>query len=160
MRDVRAPRVGGWLVVITAACAVTVAGCGDDSQGGDRGKAKTETRPAAFDAAALLIRAGDEPGFAPRGAPQTETKPLPMAPAGTRKLRQSGFVSTVFVPLDAKAAAGAGSITVFRTARGARAWMEHETTDAGIKEQIPHPGKIRHFTVPGVPGGRGWTGRD
>jgi hypothetical protein len=158
MRDVNRSRTGGLLLCAVAVCALTFfAGCGDDSP---TGAAKAKPQPAKFDAKKLLMQKGEEPGFRPVGPAQVNTAPFPLPPAGAKALRRSGFISSTFQSLESDDAAGAANITLFKTATGAREWMEHETTDKGIKEQIPKPGKIRRFTVSGVPGARGWTALD
>ena len=57
---------------------------------------------------------------------------------------------------------GSGGVTtvlLFKTAEGARDWLEFETSDEGIDSMVPGA-KPKRFKVPGVPGARGWTGRD
>jgi hypothetical protein len=160
----RARTFGSFVGVLTACAFAWSAGCGgDDSTTKAKAKAKEvkpTPQPAKFDPGKLLLRQGEEPGFKSAGEPVTNLQPFPLPPAGAERLRKAGFISSTFGPLQGDGAAGASSITLFESAAGAREWMEHETTDAGIKEQIPEPGRIRRFTVAGVPGSRGWTGLD
>jgi hypothetical protein len=159
MGTISRARISGAFVVAVTLCALAFfAGCGDDSTSGESKKSKPP--PAQFDPKKLLMQKGEEPGFSPAASAQTNTQPFPMGPAGTKRLQESGFISSTYAPLKSSDGGGASSITLFKTATGARDWMKYETTDAGIKQQIPDPGRIRHFSVPGVPGARGWTGLD
>src|SRR4051794_2985805 len=131
MWKVSRPRLLGAAV----ACALTCfAGCGDDSPST---QAKATPQPAQFDPKAVLIRDDEEPGFKVDGEALTNTQPFPLPPAGAKQLQDSGFISSTYRPLKSADGAGASSITLFKTADGAAAWLQHETTDAGIKEQIP-----------------------
>jgi hypothetical protein len=76
------------------------------------------------------------------------------------RLGRAGFISITFQPLSGDDHnAGVSTVLVFKTAEGARDWLEYETSDEGIDSAVPGA-KPKRFAVRGVPGARGWTGRD
>ena len=76
------------------------------------------------------------------------------------RLRRAGFISITFQPLNGDDGnSGVTTVLLFKTAEGARDWLEYETSDEGIDSMVPGA-KPKRFTVPGVPGARGWTGGD
>ena len=146
------------LIALVCACA----GCGDDEDGRDAAAPKAQQPQ--VDLERFLPQAGEEPGFDPIDQPRTEHGAQALA-AGfsaedVERLRRAGFISLTFQPLKGeKRGAGAANVQLFKTAEGAREWLEYETSDEGIDSMVPGA-KPKRFTVPGVPGARGWTGLD
>jgi hypothetical protein len=144
------------------ACAFAT-GCGDDSP---YGATKAKSPPAKIDLEQFLLQDGEEPGFKRVEAPRTETGVEAFVQGGdvpddaAQRLRRAGFVSFIYQPVVVDGGnAGVTNVHLFKTAQGARDWMEWETSDKGIHVQVPDT-KIRRFTVSGIPGARGWTGTD
>lgn len=151
------------LIALAGLACAFAAGCGDDAP---RDVADAKARPAKAYAKVnlepFLMRAGEEPGFKPIESPRVDpsVEAFGMSPAGVKRARRSGYVSTIYQPMIAdNGNAGVTNANLFKTEAGAQAWMEYETSTKGIHDQVPDT-KIRRFTVPGVPGARGWTGRD
>lgn len=136
------------------------AGCGSDS----KPAAKTASEPAAkADLESFLMRNGEEPGFRRVEQPQTitgveELGSAGFTPADARRLRGYGFVATAFQPTEGARNAGVTAVDLFATAQGARRSMAHEVRPSTIRAL----GNVLsgRFAVEGVPGARGWTGRD
>ncbi len=151
-----------------------IAACGGDSgdEGGttaapdDETPATTaaesdEAQPAKVNLERFLMQAGEEPGFEPVEEPRTEQSLAGGYSADeVERLRRAGFISITFQPLSAdNHNAGVTTVLLFKTAEGARDWLEYETSDEGIDSMVPGA-KPKRFRVPGMPGARGWTGRD
>src|SRR5687767_7726447 len=155
-----------------------IGACGDDNedQGGTTAASDTErtataaksdeAQPAKVDLKRFLLQDGEEPGFKRIAAPRTETGLEAFVQGGdvpddaAQRLRRSGFISFTFQPMVVEGGnAGVTNVHLFKTAQGARDWMERETSDEGIHGQIPDT-KIDRFTVSGIPRARGWTGTD
>jgi hypothetical protein len=160
MFDVSGTQLRAVTGVVAAGCLLAAgAGCGDDSSGS---AAKSTPRaPAKVVPARLLLRDG-EAGFRVTDEPLTnrDAESLAQSPTAAARLRRNGFVSDTYQATSGHGMAGANAVTVFRTAPGARLWTEYESSDRGIHDVIRDPGRIRRFSVPGVPGARGWTGLD
>ncbi len=151
-----------------------IAACGDDigDEGGttaapasklcDDHRSERRGKPANVNLARFLCRLR-EPGFDPIGAPdgpRVQSLAGGFAADEVERLRRAGFVSITFQPLSGDDGnAGVTTVLLFETAEGARDWLEYETSDEGIDSMVPGA-KPKRFTVPGVPGARGWTGRD
>jgi hypothetical protein len=146
------------LIALAGLACAFAAGCGDDAA---REPAQTKPRPAKVNLERFLLQPGEEPGYKPIESPRVESAlefGLPAAEA--QQLRRSGYVSTTTQPISAENGnAGVIHVDLFKTEAGAQAFMEYATSTKGIRDQIPGA-KIRRFSVPGVPGARGWTGRD
>ena len=126
--------------------------------------AAAKAQPAKVDVERFLMQAGEEPGFDPIEEPRTDHGVQSLVggfSAGeVERLRRAGFSSITFQPLSADDhGAGVSTVLLFKTAEGARDWLEYETSDEGIESAVPGA-KPKRFTVRGVPGARGWTGRD
>ena len=76
-----------------------------------------------------------------------------------QRLRRAGFISSRTSRSSSPGNAGVSNVHLFETAQGARDWLEWETSEEGIHQQIPDT-KIKRFTVSGIPAARGWTGTD
>ena len=151
------------------ACAFA-AGCGDDSASdaaeSTSQTAKAKSQPGKIDLEPFLLQDGEEPGFKRIGISHTDSGLEAFVQGGdfpddqVQRLRHAGFIAFTFQPMGVDGGnAGVTNAHLFETALGAREWLEWETSDAGIHEQIPDT-KIDRFTVSGVPGARGWTGTD
>ena len=139
-----------------------IAACGDD--GGTTAAEREEAPPAKVNVERFLMQAGEEPGFEPIEEPRTDHGVQSLAggfPANdVERLRRAGFISLTLQPLSGDDGnAGVSTILLFKTAKGARDWLEYETSDEGIDSMVPGA-KPKRFRAPGIPGARGWTGRD
>ena len=149
------------LIALAGLACAFAAGCGDDAT---RSPAAAKAQPAKVDVERFLMQAGEEPGFDPIEEPRTDHGVQSLAggfSAGeVERLRRAGFISITFQPLSADDhGAGVSTVLLFKTAEGARDWLEYETSDEGIDSAVPGA-KPKRFTVRGVPSARGWTGRD
>ena len=165
--------------VLLTVSLLGIAACGDDN--GDEGGTTAapdveptattaaesdEAQPAEVNLERFLLRDGEEPGFEQIAAPRTDTGVEAFVQGGdvpddeAQRLRRAGFIAFTFQPVVVDGGnAGVTNVHLFETARGARDWMEWETSDEGIHRQIPDT-KIHRFAVSGIPGARGWTGTD
>ena len=149
------------LIALAGLACAFAAGCGDDAT---RDPAAAKAQPAKVDVERFLMQAGEEPGFDPVEAPRTDHGVQSLAGGfaadEVERLRRAGFISITFQPLSGDDHnAGVTTVLLFKTAEGARDWLEYETSDEGIDSMVPGA-KPKRFTVRGVPGARGWTGRD
>jgi hypothetical protein len=157
------------IAVAVLALAALLLACGND---GDDKIAGPETtngsgRPDAADVDRFLMRKGEEPGFRPDGGASTVVgvdtfaNGPELSRADAQQLRENGFISftTRRTLAGGDVAAGASEVLLFASPEGARNWMTHELRARTIHARVPKS-KIRRFTVRGVPGARGWTGRD
>jgi hypothetical protein len=145
------------LVALVGLACAFAAGCDDDSK-----PDATKPQPAKANLEQFLMQAGEEPGFDPVESARVDSgvESLGLTAAGTARLRRSGFISITYQPIAADDGnAGVTNVQLFKTEAGAQDWLEYETSDEGIHSHVPET-KIRRFTVRGVPGARGWTGRD
>jgi hypothetical protein len=159
--------------VVRTACTVLlivsllgVLACGDDDGdgGGATAAGSDEPQPAQVNVERFLMQAGEVPGFEPIEEPRTDQGVQSLAGGFSsgelERLRRAGFISITFQPLGGDDRnAGVTTLLLFKTAEGARDWLEYETSDEGIDSAVPGA-EPKRFTVPGVPGARGWTGRD
>jgi hypothetical protein len=157
--------------VALAALVIGLAACGGDDGGETTaqeaadGKARSGVPLDRF-----LMRKGEEPGFrrgaGPDQAPQSGgtitgveafVQDMHLAPADARRLSREGFVSFASQPIRGpREAAGITNVALFATAEGAKHNMAHELRTDVIRAQGP-VANLRRFTVPGIPGARGWT---
>ena len=165
------------LAVLLMSCVLGIAACGDSN--GDKGGTtagpeveapattaaeSNEAQPAKVDLERFLMQAGEEPGFEPVEEPRTDDGVQSLAGGFSadelERLRRAGFISLTLQPLSGDDGnSGVTTVLLFETAEGARDWLNYETSDDGIESMVPGATPQR-FTVPGVPGARGWTGRD
>jgi hypothetical protein len=110
----------------------------------------------------FLMRAGEEPGFRPVGRADTLkgvtafAEDLRLTQADARRLRGEGFISFVVKRIRGPRTEGVTNVALYATAKGAEHSMAHELRPSVIR--LPGPvAKLRYFTVPGIPGARGWT---
>jgi hypothetical protein len=146
------------------------------ARGGDDGDEPTaqeaangNTRSGARDLDRFLMRKDEEPGFRPGAAPgaapasggtitgvKAFAKDMHLAPADARRLRSEGFISFTVQPIRGPRTAGITNVALFATAEGAQHNMAHELRTDVIRAFDP-VANLRRFTVPGIPGARGWT---
>jgi hypothetical protein len=147
--------------------------------GGDDGDKTTASEPANRNATTgagaldrFLMRNGDEPGFVRGAAPDATprsggtvtgvsayVKDMHLSSADARRLRSEGFISFSFEPIRGPQAAGITNVALYATAEGARHSLAHELRTDVIRAFGPVE-NLRRFTVPDVPGARGWTASD
>jgi hypothetical protein len=158
--------------VALAALVIGLAACGGDDGGETTAQeaANGKARSGVTDLDRFLMRKGEEPGFrrgaGPDQAPQSGgtitgvkafAKDMHLAPADARRVRREGFISFTFAPLRGpRETAGITNVALFATAEGAKHNMAHELRTDVIRAVGP-VANLRRFTVPGIPGARGWT---
>lgn len=156
------------VTVLLAVLLLGITACGEDSgEAGGTTTTQEAEAPSTAEGDAVepfLLQAGEEPGFEPEEEPRTdrgvESLVGGFSADEVERLRRAGFVSITFQPLSGKGEnAGVSTVVLFKTAEGARDWLEYETSDEGIASAVPGA-KPKRFTASGVPGARGWTGRD
>ena len=158
-----------------AVLALGAGACGGD----DDGESAARTTPATpnasqptatADLTPFLMRKGEEPGFRPGALPGATPRSretitgvnafvsqLGLTPADARRLRSEGLISFTAQPIRGpRKAAGVANVTLYKTAEGAEHGMAHDLRADVIRAFGPVEG-LRFFTVPGVPGARGWT---
>ena len=158
-------------MVALATLAIGIAACGND---GDTKPTAPEAanatpRADAQDLGRYLMRRGEEPGFRPGAAPGampgergtiTGVKALVsewhLPEADERRLSSEGFISLMFQPIRAPRSAGVTEVSLYATAEGAKRSLAHELRADVIRANGPVE-NLRFFSVPGVPGARGWT---
>jgi hypothetical protein len=161
-----------FVVVALATLVIGIAACGDDGQDATAAR-QAANGTASSDARELdrfLMRNGEEPGFRQGALPgqvprsrQTITgvrafvKDMRLAAADARRLRGEGFISFTAQPIRGpRGTAGITNVAQFATAEGARHNVAHELRTDVIRAFGPVT-NLRRFTVPGIPGARGWT---
>src|SRR3954452_7916453 len=165
-------------LALLLALALLLSACGDDEgNGGDgtnadksAGKAANSEQPSNTDLTRFLMRKDEEPGFRPGAlpgaTPRSRTKStgvdaivkdLGLTQADARRLRSEGFISITLGPIRGpQQTAGVTNVALYATPAGARHSMAHDLRPAVIHSFGPVE-NLRYFTVPGVPGARGWT---
>jgi hypothetical protein len=162
------PRIHGVTAVLAVALVMAGAACGEDAD--DEQPAAEAADEAASsgarDVERFLLREGEEPGFSPDGNASTIVGVNALAlewglpPAEADQLRDRGFISfTRRQTNGGLAAGGVSEVLLFATPEGARAQLEHDLRASTIHATLPDT-EIHRFTVPGIPGARGWTGSD
>jgi hypothetical protein len=165
--------LGAKLGILTlATLAIGLAACGGDD--GDESTAPKAANGNASSGAReldrFLMRNGEEPGFRqgalPGQVPRSRdtitgvkafVEEMRLAAADARRLRGEGFISFTAQPIRGpRGTAGITNIALFASAEGARHNMAHELRTDVIRAFGP-VANLRRFTVPGIPGARGWT---
>jgi hypothetical protein len=153
--------------------ALAASACGDTADESDSAAvgAKPKAAPAtSVDLTPLLMRADEEPGFRPGALPdamprarETYTglaafaKEMGLPPAEVSRLRNEGFISFTVAPIRGpRHTAGLTNAALYETAEGAKHSMAHDLRADVIRGFGPVE-DLRFFSVPGVPGARGWT---
>ena len=140
-----------------------LAACGDGDDDGNGAGETGSPRSGARDLNRFLMRNDEEPGFRRVGRPQTLTgveafvNELRLTKADVRRLRSEGFISFMAQPTRGPRSAGLTNVHLFKAAEGAKHSAAHELRTDVIRASGP-VANFRRFTVPGVPGARGWTG--
>jgi hypothetical protein len=160
-----------WFAVALAVTAIGLAACGDDD--GDETPApeaaNAGSRSGAENLNRFLMRKDEEPGFRRGAAPgampasggtitgvKAFVEDMHLAPADARRLRSEGFISYAFEPIRGPRTAGITNVALYATAEGAEHSLAHELRTDVIRAFGP-VANLRRFTVPGIPGARGWT---
>jgi hypothetical protein len=157
--------------VALATLVIGIAACGND---GDNRPTAPETanaapRAVAEDLGRYLMRRDEEPGFRPGAAPGatpreretvTGVKALvnewDLTAADERRLSREGFISFTSQPIRGPRSAGVTNVSLYETAEGAKRSVAHELRPDVIRANGP-VANLRFFSVPGIPGARGWT---
>jgi hypothetical protein len=167
-----------WLAVALTVTAIGLGACGGD---GDEKTSPSSSATAVPEAANVeapsgaenlnrfLMQKDEEPGFrlgaAPGAAPASgETitgveafaQEMRLPPADAERLRREGFISFTVAPIRGPRTAAVTNVALYETPEGAEHDMAHELRPDVIRSVGP-PENLRYFTVPGIPGGRGWT---
>ena len=161
----RANRKLTLLAIGTASLALLGAGCGDDDAEKAANTSQSKTSPlqaAESQLTPFLMRDGEEPGFRRVSKPRVLTgvdafvSDLRLTPADARRLRRDGHISFMAQEITGPRTAGITNVELFKTAEGASHNLAHELRPSVIRSFGPVKG-LRFFTVPGVPGARGWS---
>jgi hypothetical protein len=147
------------------ATAIGLAACGGDAT-------NTVSQSSAPNLDRFLMRTGEEPGFRPGALPgatprtrKTITgvdalaKEFGLAQADAQRLRKLGYISTRSGPIRGARTAGVTTAELYKTAEGAKQSQAHELRREVINGSGSLEG-LRYFSVPGVPGARGWAASD
>ena len=115
------------------------------------------------------MRRDEEPGFRPGRLPErcpanartiTGVEALVdewhLSAADERRLRSEGFISLTSQPIRGPGSAGVSEVSLYATAQGAERSLAHELRPDVIRAAGPVE-DLRFFSVPGIPGARGWT---
>jgi hypothetical protein len=158
-------------VVALASLVIGLAACGDED--GDEtaahAAASGNAATGAQDLDRFLMRKDEEPGFRRGAAPgalppsggtitgvKAFVEDMHLAPADVRRLRSEGFISYAFEPIRGPRTAGITNVALYATAEGAKHSLAHDLRTDVIQAFDP-VANLRRFTVPGIPGARGWT---
>ncbi len=165
MRAKRLSRKLTLLAIGTASLALVGAGCGDDDEEKTANTSQSKTSPvqaAESQLTPFLMRDGEEPGFRRVDKPIVTTgvdafvSEMRLSQGDARRLRSDGHVAFVAQPISGPRTAGITNVELFETAEGAKRNLAHELRPSVIRSLGPVEG-LRFFTVPGVPGARGWS---
>ena len=160
----------GILTLVTLAIGLGACGGEDGDEPTAPEAANANARAGAQDLDRFLMRKDEEPGFRPGAGPDqvpqsggtitgvnAYVRDMHLAPADARRLRGEGFISFTVQPIRGpRGAAGVTNVALYATAEGARHSMAHELRTDVIRAFGPVT-NLRRFTVPGIPGARGWT---
>jgi hypothetical protein len=167
------------LVALLLVAALVGAGCGGDDEGAraDGAQAQRSTGETAnadqqsseAQLTRFLMRKGEEPGFRPGARPgalprsrgtitgvDAFAEDMHLTQGDVRRLRSEGFIAFTFEPIRGPRTAGVTNVALYKTAQGARHSLEHDLRPEVIRAPGPVE-NLRFFTVPGIPGARGWT---
>ncbi|HEV2754149.1 MAG TPA: hypothetical protein VG318_00020 [Actinomycetota bacterium] len=156
---------------LLATLVIGIAACGDDGDDGTTAPrpASESPRVDAHDLGRYLMRTGEEPGFRPGAAPgamprERETitgvkafvREMGLPAADARRLTSEGFLAFTAQPIRGPRSAGVTNVALYETAEGASRSLGHDLRPDVIRAGGPLE-DIRFFSVPGIPGARGWT---
>ena len=158
------------LASLLVGLALAASACGDTADDDADAKPKAATTASIVDLTPMLMRAGEEPGFRPGALPgamprsrltftgvDAFAKEMRLPPAEVRRLRSGGFMSFTVAPIRGpRDTAGLTNAALYETAEGAKRSMANDLRPDVIRAFGPIKG-LRFFSVPGVPGARGWT---
>jgi len=157
---------------LLAGIALAASACGDgaDEPGSATANTRAKSTPApGVDLTPMLMRTGEEPGFRRGALPDAvprkrETftgvdafaKAMDLPTGEVRRLRREGFLAFTVAPIRGpRDTAGLTNVALYETAGGAQRAMAHDLRPGVIRAYGPIEG-LRFFSVPGVPGARGW----
>jgi hypothetical protein len=151
-------RIKAGLVVTLAGGAFMASGCGESAPEA----AKATAHRGKVDYTRFLMRDGEQPGFRRVESVVTEdaetfAQNARLTKAELRRMRSTGMGRATYQPTEGPDSRGVTSVTPFAGAQGARQWLAQEQREDYIRRLMPGGGKLRRFTVPGIPGARGWT---
>ena len=143
------------LVVALAGGALMASGCGESAP-------KAAKATARADITRFLMRDGEQPGFRRVESVVTEdaetyAENARLTKAELGRMRSTGMGPATYQPTEGPDTRGVTSVTLFASAQGAVRWLAQEQREDYIRRLLPRGGKLRRFTVPGIPGARGWT---
>ena len=146
------------LVVALAGAAFMASGCGESPPEA----AEANARPDKVDSTRFLMRDGEQPGSRRvdsiiREDAETYAENAGLTKAELSRMRSAGMGPGAYQPTAGPNSRGVTGVTLFASAQGARQWMAQELREDFIRRHMPGGGKLRRFTVPGIPGARGWT---
>lgn len=153
-----------------AALAIGLAACGgDDGDQGTLEAASANAQSGAKNLGRFLLREDEEPGFRPGPSPgqvpasgdiitgvKAFVNEMRLTPADARRLRREDFIAFTAQPIRAPGSAGITNVALYGTAAGAKHSLAHELRPGVIRAFGPVE-ELSYFTVPGVPGARGYT---
>jgi hypothetical protein len=146
------------LVVALAGGALMASGCGESAPEAARAAA----HPGKVDYTRFLMRDGEQPGFRRVESVVTEdaetyAENARLTKAELGRMRNAGMGLATYQATEGPDSRGVTSVTLFASAQDARQWLAQEQREEYIRRLMPGAGKLRRFTVPGIPGARGWT---
>ena len=164
--------------VFACTLAIGLVACGDDGEdetsADEAATTGATTGAAEADLERFLMQEGEEPGFRPISPAEARShgqfpeefetiegvdafaKEMGLTEADARRLEEEGFISFTGGPIRGPKTAGVTNLSLFETEEGARQDLAHETRQDVIRSFGPIQG-LEFFTVPGIPGARGWT---
>jgi hypothetical protein len=153
--------LGTCAAALAGLLALTVVGCGGDSDRAPTPTASSTTPASSPDLDKYLLQGDEVPGLHPLASPHTDTgPPFDLTPDGAERLQRSGYISATYQPAEGDRSGGVSSVLLFDTAAGARDWMAYETSAPVLRDQFFPGARIGRFRVPDVPDARGFTGPD
>ncbi len=152
-----------------ATLVIGIAACGDDGDHRPTAPEAANAAPRGEDLGRYLMRRDEEPGFRPGAAPGAMPRErgtvtgvkafvaeMRLPAADERRLGSEGFISYTFQPIRGPRSAGITNVSLYETPEGAERSLAHELRPDVIGAGGPLE-DIRSFSVPGIPGARGWT---
>jgi hypothetical protein len=155
--------------VALATLVIGIAACGDDGDHRPTAPEAANATPRAEDLGPYLMRRDEEPGFRPGAAPGAMPRErgtvtgvkafvaeMRLPAADERRLGSEGFISFTAQPIRGPRSAGVTNVALYETAEGAKRSLAHELRPDVIRAAGALR-NLRFFSVPGIPGARGWT---
>lgn len=149
------------LAVALVLTSIGLVACGDGEDGGDEAVDTGSPRSGAQNLNRFLMRKDEEPGFRRVERPRTLTgveafvNDVGLTQDDARRLRSEGHISYTVQPIRGPRTAGITNVALYETAEGAQRSLAHELRP-NVRKLDPVE-NLRFFSVPGIPGARGWT---